>query len=67
MGFLNDKRGIIGVFSAKGGEDLGLKLNLNDEVVFVDASNVRKNFRFIELGDVKSVAGVPTRTNYLQF
>ena len=49
MEFFNNEKGVSGRVTSKN----GVEFNQGDEMIFVDANNTRKTYRFVDLGDVK--------------
>ena len=48
--FFNNEKGVHARVTSKN----GIELNQNDEIIFADANNNRKTYRFIEMGDLIS-------------
>ena len=58
----NDTRGVTAKMFSKGGEEF----NQNDEIIFMDFNQIRKSYRFMEMGELSQDAGKPVHSNSLQ-
>jgi hypothetical protein len=55
LNFANTEDGIVARVFSKAGQEF----NQDDEFIFVDKSNTRKSYRFIEMGEVDKEGNVP--------
>jgi hypothetical protein len=62
MQIFSDQKGILARVFSKGGVDF----NQGDEIIFIDATGVRKAYRFIEMGELNQEGNTPVFSNVLQ-
>jgi len=59
---MTDDKGVIARVYSKAGVDF----NLGDEIIFMDNNNIRKSYRFIEMGEMSTEGTTPVHSNILQ-
>ena len=58
----SDDKGITATMESSG----GVEFNQDDEVIFMDANQVRRSYRFIGMGEMERKGGIPVHKNVLQ-
>ncbi|MEL6973077.1 MAG: hypothetical protein AAFO02_23135, partial [Bacteroidota bacterium] len=62
LALMSDDKGITARMESSG----GIEFNQDDEVIFMDANQVRRSYRFIGMGEMERQGGIPVHTNLLQ-
>ncbi|MCB0636973.1 MAG: hypothetical protein KDC54_10175, partial [Lewinella sp.] len=62
MELISDDKGITALVVSKG----GIEFNQDDEVIFMDANQTRRSYRFIGMAEINNEGGVPIHSNILQ-
>ena len=62
ISLMSDDKGITAKMESSG----GIEFNLDDEVIFMDANQLRRSYRFIGMGEMERQGGIPVQTNILQ-